>query len=104
MTDKLTERSSAEECTENVKEVKIAGENECVYSYTVCVILAVIALAISTGAYFAYKYMNHWYLKKLLLVLSLTPVLKQQFNKFINGRSQTDRDQKSDLLFLQRHN
>ena len=30
-------------------------------------------------------------------------VLKQQFNELINGRSQTNRDQKSNLLFLQRH-
>ena len=41
-------------------------ENECVCSYTVCVVLAVIPLTIRTGigAYFAYKCMNHWYLKK----------------------------------------
>ena len=46
--------------------------------------------------------------KKMLLVLSLAPVLKQHFIKFsfielINGRSQINRDQKSNLLFLQRH-
>ena len=31
-----------------------------------CVVLAVIAITVSIGigAYFAYKYMNHWYLKK----------------------------------------
>ena len=65
LVDKLVERSSAEECTENIDEVKIANENECVCSYTICVVLAVIALTISIGigAYFAYKYMNHWYLK-----------------------------------------
>ena len=35
--------------------------NECVCSYAICVVLAVIALTISIGigAYFAYKYMNH---------------------------------------------
>ena len=56
--DKLTE-----ECTENIDEVKIADENECVCSYTICVVLAVIALAISIGicAYFIY---SRWYLKK----------------------------------------
>ena len=47
----------------------------------------------------------------MLLVLSLTLVLnetafsgaalKQQFNELINGKSQTNRDQKSNLLFLQ---
>ena len=52
-----------EECTKNIDEVKIADENECVCSYTICVVLAVIALAISIGicAYFIY---SRWYLKK----------------------------------------
>ena len=30
--------------------------------------------------------------------------LKQQFNKFINGKNKKNRDQKSNLLFLQQHN
>ena len=61
LADKLVE-----EFTENVEEEKIAGmalfehENECVCSYTICVVLGVTALTISIGicAYFAYKYMN----------------------------------------------
>ena len=63
LVEKLVERSSAEECTKNIDEVKIADENECVCSYTICVVLAVIALAISIGicAYFIY---SRWYLKK----------------------------------------
>ena len=57
-----------EECTENIDEVKIAGialferENEFVWSYTICVVLAVIALTISIGicTYFVnYKCTNH---------------------------------------------
>ena len=72
LVDESLERSSAEECTENIDEVKIAEMalfdhgKECVCSYTICVIVAVIALTISIGigVYFAYKYMNHWYLKK----------------------------------------
>ena len=50
----------------------------------------------------------------MLLVLSLTlalneiafsgAALKQQLNELINGKSQTNRDQKSNLLFLQQHN
>ena len=68
MVNKLTEHSSAEELTENIDEIEIAKitlfqhENECVCSFTICVILAVIALKISIriSAYFAYKYMNHW--------------------------------------------
>ena len=35
----------------------------------------------------------------MLLVWSLVPIFKQQFNKLINGKSQTNRDQKSDLSF-----
>ena len=35
----------------------------------------------------------------MLLELSLVPVPKQQFNELINGRSQTHRDKKSNLLF-----
>ena len=63
------ERSSSEECTENIDEAKTAEMalfehgNECVCSYTVFVVLAVIALTISIGlgAYFAY---SRWYLEK----------------------------------------
>ena len=97
MVDKLTE-----ECTENIDEVKTAEmvlferESECVYSWKVCVILAVTSLTISIGigSYFAYKYMNQWYLKKMLFVLGLVLILKQQFNEcksieLINGKSQT---------------
>ena len=74
MVDELVERSSAEECTENIDEVKIAKiistewhsarhENLCICFCTMFVVLAVIALAISIGigAYFAY---SRWYLRK----------------------------------------
>ena len=55
-----------EECTGNVDEAKLTGialfehGNECVCSYTVCIVLGVIALAIciGVGAYFTYKYIN----------------------------------------------
>ena len=36
-------------------------------------------------------------------MLTLVFVLKQQFNELINGKTQTNRDQKLNLLFLQRH-
>ena len=51
LVDKLVE-----ECTENIDEIKIAGmalfelENECLCSYTICLVLAVIALGISIGS------------------------------------------------------
>ena len=55
-----------EECTENIDEAKLTGialfehGNECVCSYTVCIVLGVIALIIwiGIGAYFTYKYIN----------------------------------------------
>ena len=40
----------------------------------------------------------------MLFVLSLASVFKQKFNKLINGKSQTNKDKKSDLLLLQWHN
>ena len=40
----------------------------------------------------------------MLFVLSLVKALKQQFNELINEKCQTNRDQKLNLLFLQRHN
>ena len=46
----------------------------------------------------------HWYLKKMLFVLSLVPVIKQKFNEPINGRSQTNKDQNLNLFFLKGHN
>ena len=66
LVDELAERSSAKECTGNIDEVKTADENECVNVYTICVAMAVVALAIriEISAYFPYKYMNYWYLKK----------------------------------------
>ena len=73
MQENLVDKLVAE-CTENIDKAKIAEitstdlhsavhENVCVCSYTICVILAVIALAISIGigAYFAY---SRWYLKQ----------------------------------------
>ena len=61
LVDKLTE-----ERTENIDEAKLARiallehGSECVCSYTVCIVLAEIALTVSIGigAYFTYKYTN----------------------------------------------
>ena len=35
----------------------------------------------------------------MLFVLSLVPALKKQFNELKNGESQTNGDQKSNILF-----
>ena len=73
MVDKLTE-----ECTENVDEVEIAKmallecRNEYLCSNTICVVLAVTALAtsIGIGAYFTYKCMTQWYLEKDIICVT----------------------------------
>ena len=73
-------------------ELHSAGhKNVCLCSYTICVMLAVIVLAISVGigAYFTY---SRWYLLSRI-------ALKQQFNELINGKSQTNRDQNRTYYF-----
>ena len=73
--DKLAERRSAKECTENIDEVKIAEitlagrENVCVCSCTIYVVLIVMIFTISIGigAYFAY---SRWYVLHLAHVLN----------------------------------
>ena len=55
-----------EECGENIDKAKLTEidffehVNECVCSYTVCIVLGAIALTIyiGIGAYFTYKYIN----------------------------------------------
>ena len=97
-----------DECTKYVEEVKPAkitsakeGKNKhkC-SSCTLYIVLFSITFTISIGigSYFLYL---HWYLKKMLFMLSLVPTIKQQLNELINGKSQTNRDQKSNFLFLQ---
>ena len=52
-----------------------------------CVILDMFIFftnnVVRIGAYFVYSY---WYLKKMLLVLSLIRALKQQFTEYINEK------------------
>ena len=75
LVDKLVE-----ECTEIIDKIKIAGMalvehgNECVCSYTTCIVLAVIVLTISTGisAYFVY---SRWYLINDVTHVKYGPVL-----------------------------
>ena len=40
---------------------------------------------------------------KILFVLRFVPTLKQQFNELVGGKSQINRDQKWNLLFLEWH-
>ena len=74
------------ECTENVEEVKLAKialpEDENKQKRSSCTLYIVLfsitfTVNIGIGSYFLYF---HWYLKKMLFVLSLVPALKQQFD------------------------
>ena len=83
-----------EECTETVEEMKLAktthAENENSYkcsSCTVYIVLFWIFFTINVGGIGAYFVYFHWYLKKMLLVLSLILTHKQQFTKHINRKS-----------------
>ena len=93
---KLVDKS-VNECTGNVEELKLAkitlsaDENEhkcssCTLYIVLCSVIFIVNVGI--GTYFIYF---HWYLKKDVICI-----------KF-GTRSQTNRDQKSKLLFLQRH-
>ena len=74
------------ECTETVKEVTLAkitaAEHESICRCSSCILYIVLFSIIFTvivgiGSYFRYF---HWCLKKMLLVLSSVPALKQQFD------------------------
>ena len=101
LVDKLVERSSSKECTKNIEETRLV-ENQNKHKCSSCMLyinLLSICFTINIGIGSCFLCF-HWYLKKDL-VLILVPALKQQFNELINGKSQTNRDQKSNLLFLQ---
>ena len=69
MQEKISWYSSAEECSENIDEIKIAEitlaghENVCICSCTIYVVLIpmIFAISIGIGVYFTY---SRWYLKK----------------------------------------
>ena len=115
LVDKLVERGFAEECTENIDQVKITRmdlfehENECVCSCTISVVLAVIVLTVNIGIRCLFCLISLVLKKKMLLVIKnwvLRKILtiKQQSIELINEKNQRNRDQKSNLLFLERHN
>ena len=74
LVDKLVE-----ECTENVEEAKITEitENKCKSLCTIMLLIAIVfPICIGIVTYFIY---SHWYLKMMILVLTLILALKQQF-------------------------
>ena len=82
LVNKLVERSSAEECTENIEETRLVEINSTECKHNSCRLYIVLSSIVFTvnigiGSYFLYF---HWYLKKMLFVLSLVPALKQQFD------------------------
>ena len=101
LVDKLVE-----ECTENFEETILvektcaelhSAKNENNHKCSSCTLYIelfsiIFTINIGTGSYCLYF---NWCLKL---------VLKQPFNEPINSKSQTSRNQKSNLLFFQRHN
>ena len=90
LVDKLVE-----EYSENIDENEMIYnetlndyENVC-NSCTTYIVLFFIAVLIITEIGSAYCYF-YWYLKRILLVLILIPILKQQFIKHINEKYQTN--------------
>ena len=83
-----------EECTKNIDEVEITeitqAENERGNKYSSCTLYIVLfsifyTISIGITIYFGYFY---WYLKKMMLVLCLILLLKQQFiETYIYGTS-----------------
>ena len=85
-----------EECTETVEEVKLAkitlAENESRYkcsSCTLCIVLMIVVFTIfdGIGTYF-FITIGLWL--KMFRTLNLILVIRLQFSKLINGRSQTN--------------
>ena len=95
-----------DECTETVEEVKLAkitlAEDENKYKCTSCTVYIVLVIVVFTicAGIILFITISLWL--KMFLALSLLPALKQQFNKLIKGRSQTNEQWKSNVLFLQR--
>ena len=82
-----------EECTETVEEVKLAkitiAENENSYKcsfYTVYIVLMIVVPELLLILFIAFGLC----LKIMVRTSNLVPVLKQRFNKLINGKSQTN--------------
>ena len=82
LVNKLVERSSAEECTENIEETKLveitSSKNENKYKRSSCTLYIVLfsiffTINVGNGSYI-FVFIGTW--KKMLVVLSLVPALK----------------------------
>ena len=75
-----------EECSENIDDnemidnAALNNDKKVCDSCTINVVLLAIAFLIIIGSSSSYLYFN-WYLKKIILMLILIPILKQQFIK-----------------------
>ena len=85
-----------DECAETVEEVKLAkitvAENENMYKYNSCTVYIVLMIVVFTLVQelvlILFITIGLWL--KMLRALSLIPILRQRFNKVINGKSQTN--------------
>ena len=88
LVDKLVE-----ECAETIEEVKITAKNE----HKINVVLAQLTLELLLILFTT----NPWIVMKKMFLYMMMYIKQKIIN--INGRSQTNRDKKSNLLFLQWH-
>ena len=101
---KKLDNKLVEECNKTVEVVKIASKNEhkneCSIMCILYIVLFSILFAINVGiaTYFVDKYMN----RNEENVSKYDMSIKQKIIN-INGRSQANRDQQSNLLFFQGH-
>ena len=82
-----------EECTETVEEVKLAkitiAENENSYKCSFCTVYIVLMIVVPELVLILFIAFGLC-LRIMVRTLNLVPVLKQRFNKLINGKSQTN--------------
>ena len=111
LVNELLKCSSAVECTENTDETRLveitSAKNENKHKHSSCTLyLVLFSIFFATNVWIGIAIFFIFIVtsKKISFVLSLITTLKQQVNELIDGRSQTNTDQKSNLLFSQRHN
>ena len=84
-----------EECSENIDENEMVYNGTLndygkAYNYcTIYIVLFVIAFLIIIGISSEFVY-NNLNIIKIIFVLNLMPILKQQFIRYINGKYQTN--------------
>ena len=98
-----------ENCTDNIDEVKMAKitlaeyenkyENECKYSCTLCIVLFSVIFTINIGIGTLLFTTNTWIMIKKQLLKKVL-FFKQHFTEHINGKYQTNKHYKPNILLF----